>query len=585
MAKMQIFYILQLILTTLTFQLLAVQVDVDLESQFYGSAPIAGTVIVSHSKEEKIDPTQFKLGNEPLKVELIKEEPMTASGDLVLSLYRFKLPPDSTGLHIFPEVTIGIGGKSYKSVPRTYEVKSLSPTNNPVPPQSQPYSPPQSSAPETVKLQPYLQLKTYVDGPLELYPGQQITVGYRYFYTSSLDTTKEVIPLLDAEGFTKIGDKLIVEKELNGMSVQQITQKIEAKQPGDYTFGPSILEGYPYALDAGRKVYSKEKLSSTAPAITFHVIPFPTTDEPTSFNGAIGNFTWTVKLVSPTTVHSGDEITLSIDAKGDGNLDSVKLPELCCQPGMSGLFRLSDLPPTGEVKGDTKHFDVKLRPLSTSIKAVPPLEFSNFDPSSKKYVTFHNDPIPITVIPLEAAEAKSPSTAPIQPQEEPSKKETPPPLEPLVEAIDIGSSYPLKPKDLHNLPFGTWLSLLIIPFGCAALIFQFNLSRYFAELKSKPKVISSEEIFSQALSAPLGSAEAHALLSQAFLQRLLEKGAISSAEINPESLPTHGIIGEVRTLLCAMEETRYARTETQEKEDALLKQARSLFDKLKEETL
>lgn len=592
---MQTFYTttrsaLLLILSTFNFQLLAVQVDVDIESQFFGSAPIAGTVIVSHSKEEKIDPTRFKLGNEPLKVELIKEEPMTASGDLVLSLFRFQLPPKTIGLHIFPEVTVVIGGKDYQSVPRTYEVKDAA-SNNYLPPpqaqiQSQQYSPPQTSLPQAVKPQPYLQLKTYIDGPEELYPGQQIMVGYRYFYTSSLDTTQEVIPLLDAEGFTKIGDKLIAEKELNGMSVQQITQKIEAKEPGDYTFGPSILEGYSYELDSGRKVYSKEKLSSTAPAITLHVVPFPKADKPPSFNGAIGNFTWTVKLVSPTTVHVGDEIELSIDAKGDGNLDSVKLPELCCQPGMSGLFRLSDLPPVGEAKGDTKHFDVKLRPLSTAIKAVPQLEFSNFDPSTKKYVLFHSDPIPLTVISLPSAtsqpepEAKSLPATPAQPEKE-SPKEQALPSEPSVEAIDIGSSYPLQSKDLHNLPFGTWWSLLILPFGCAALIFQYNLSRYLAALKLKPKVISSEEIFSRAQSAPLGSAEAHTLLSQAFLQRLEEKGAISTADITPEALPATGVIGEVRTLLCAMEETRYAGTETQEKEEALLKKARSLFDKLK----
>jgi hypothetical protein len=576
------------ILTTFNLLVQAVEVDIDIQPQFYGSSPIEGTVIVSHSKEEKIDPASFKLGNESLKVELIKEEPMTASGDLILSLFHFKLPPKPKGLYIFREVTVDVGGGKYQSVPRTFEVKdtpvnaSSASTQYHTP--SEQYSPQQTSPNQTAKAPPFLQLKTYVGGPEELYPGQQIIIGYRYFYTGNIDTTQEVIPLLDAEGFTKIGDKVITERELNGMSVQQITQKIEAKQPGSFTFGPSLLEGYAYESDSGRKVYAQEKISSSAPAVVLRVSPFPEDGKPPSFNGAIGNFTWTVKLISPTTVHTGDEIELAIDAKGDGNLDSVKLPELCCQPGMSGLFSLSDLPPVGEVKGDTKHFDVKLRPLSTSIKAVPQLEFSHFNPTTKKYVLYHSDPIPLSVIPLGSETPKSnvkslPIPATQQPEEETQQKQTLA-SDPSIEAINIESSYPLQTKDLHDLPFSTWWSLLILPFGCAALLYQYNLYNYLEALKSKPKLINSEEVFSQAQSAPLGSAEAHALLTQAFLQRLTENGAITSPEINPEALPTTGIIGEVRALLCAMEETRYAGPETRNKEETLMKNAHSLFEKL-----
>ncbi|MBA3237561.1 MAG: BatD family protein [Parachlamydiaceae bacterium] len=574
------------LLTTLNILVQAVEVDIDIKPQFFGSAPIEGTVIVSHSKEEKVDPESFKLGTETFKVELIKEEPMTASGDLILSLYHFKLPPRLKGPHIFREVTVDVGGTKYQSVPRTFEVKDApastpsAPAKYDTPTEQPPSQQPASS--QTASIPPFLQLKTYVGGPEELYPGQQIIIGYRYFYTGNIDTTQEVIPLLEAEGFTKIGDKVITERELNGLSVRQITQKIEAKQPGEYTFGPSLLEGYAYESDLGRKVYAKEKLSSSAAAVVLRVSPFPEDGKPPSFNGAIGKFVWTVKLISPTTVHTGDEVELSIDVKGDGNLDSVKLPELCCQPGMSGLFSLSDLPPVGELKGDTKHFDVKLRPLSTSIKALPKLEFSYFDPETKKYVIFHSDPIPLSVVPLDTSKPSVknlpiPDTTPAEETQQKQALAT----NSSVEAINTESSYPLQEKDLHNLPFGTWWSLLILPFGCAALLYQYNLFKYLEAIKSKPKIIDSEDLFSQAQAAPLGSAEAHELLCQAFLHRLAETGEINSPEINPEALPTTGIIGEVRTLLLALEETRYAGRETRDKEETLMKNARHLFEKLK----
>lgn len=564
-----------------------VSIDIDIATQFQEQAPINATVIVSHGKNEKIDLKSFKLDNQPLQVEFQGEEQMTATGDLVLSMYRFTLPPQPKGLHILPGMKVTVANKVYQSVPRTYEVKGTAtaqPSRSYVTPSTRP-SPPASSATPSNYL---LKLEAFISGPQELYPGQRTIVGYRYFYNTSLDTTREVLPLLEAEGLIKVGDKSIKERESQGVSVLQIEQMVEGHKPGEYAFGPSILEGRPYQADQlGRRVYSKQILSSSVPSVPLSVKPFPEANKPPSFKGAVGNFVWQVSLNSPSTINIGDEIDLLIEVTGKGNLDSVNIPELCCQPGMSGLFDLSNLPPVGEIAANTKRFHVKLKPLSNSIKAIPQLEFSSFDPEVQKYLTSYTQPIALKVLPSPQKETtseirKSPSSEPLTPA--PISTDTTKPVAPLqAEAlaadIEIESLYPLKVADLYNLTLGTWWSLLLIPFCIAAILFQLNLQEYLSKLQLKPKITTSDALFSQALAASLGSSRGQTLLSQALLLRLKENGEIPSADIAPDKLSPEGTVGEVRALLCEMQERRYAGKELPQDDD-LLHKTRLLFEKL-----
>lgn len=547
----------------------AVNVDMDLPTQFSENSAISGTIIVSHTSKEKIDPQKFSINKKPLEVKLQREQPLP-SGDLILSMYGFSLPAQPKGLYVFPAVIINVNGKDYASIPRTYEITGSTGSGL------------ESSrkSPEKIAVQepPLLKLEAYINDPHEIYPGQRTSMGYRYFYNVNIDTTKEVLPLLEAAGLTKIGDKSIKAEETEGLSVQQFEQQVEGNKPGEYQYGPSILEGYPYQLDTlGNKISSQQLLSSTAPPIVLTVLPFPEKDKPVSFNGALGIFDWKVELTSSPKVNVGDEIELLIEAKGKGNLENLQLPEICCQPGTSGLFRLSDLPPTGEIVGETKRFQLKIRPLSTLVKSIPSLEFSSFDPISRRYMTYRSQPIPldITTLEEELPNEKPIAAPPPSSSKEAKKMQAPPAAEP----IEIESIYPLTPADLKDLVFGNWATLFLIPFGFGALLFQINLSKYLEELSLRPKTIASKEIFAKALLAPTDSADEHSLLSQAFLLSLKEKKLISSENITPEELSTEGIIGMVRDLLCALDENRYMGGKTSQNSD-LRQRAQALFDKL-----
>ncbi|MGZ3632984.1 MAG: hypothetical protein ACXWM7_01480, partial [Parachlamydiaceae bacterium] len=117
------------------FALAAIKIDVDINSQFYEQSPIEGTLLISHGSKDTIDTSSFTIDSKPLEVEFKQEQPMTAPGDLVLSMYHFSLPPQPKGLHILPAIKVVIGGKTYQSIPRTYEVKeaTASPSTPPTP--------------------------------------------------------------------------------------------------------------------------------------------------------------------------------------------------------------------------------------------------------------------------------------------------------------------------------------------------------------------------------------------------------------------------------------------------------------------
>lgn len=564
------------------------KIDIDIATEFNESDPVTGTVIVSHKKNETVDIESFKFDNQPLQVELEKEEPMTI-GDLILSFYRFKQPPKPKGLYILPVIKVTVGGKEYRSVPRTYVVKQAVSAAQPLPGGSRDSSTSYSNATRAPAApQPFLKLEAFVDGPQELYPSQRTTVGYRYFYNANIETTQEILPLLDAEGFIKIGDKTIKQEESDGINAQQVEQTIEAVKPGEYSFGPSKLEGKAYTLNSlDQRTYGSAPLISTIPAIKLKVLPFPETDKPPSFKGALGNFLWNVSLNSPSTVNVGDEVKLLIEVTGSGNLDSVTIPELCCQPGIGGLFSLSDLPAVGKITDNTKRFEVNLRPLSTALKSIPSFEFSSFDPSSHTYVVSDSDPITITVLPSkQAAPGPANPEPPAQktPLKEPDRVDepvSPPPLQAEAEAsaIEIESLYPLKTSDLKNLTFGTWWSLLFIPFGIGALLFQLNLSKYLGEAKRKSGDSTAAQVMINAENAAPGTPERHFLIGRALLLRLKEIGSISSVDIVPEALPTEGLTGKVRQFLCEMQEKQYTGKPLQE--DILLMEAKALYEELK----
>jgi hypothetical protein len=254
-----------------------------------------------------------------------------------------------------------------------------------------------STTTPTVTSKVELKLTLHVDAPQPFYPGQRGWITYRYFYRGDIALTKEELPLLEPESFLKIGDKRIQESTKGSMSIREISQQIQAEKPGEFSFPPSIVEGYAYEEDPilKRRTYLQPKLHAETEAVSLEVTPFPSEDRPRDFQGALGQFNFSAKLLTPSQALIDDKMQLLLEISGKDGLWTVQLPSLEI---LKGLFRQGDLPPIGKVEGDTKQFVIEIYPLSTAITEIPSLTFSFFDPNKKQYVEQQSKPIPIRVM-------------------------------------------------------------------------------------------------------------------------------------------------------------------------------------------
>lgn len=75
--------------------------------------PIVGTLMVTHDSALKVDPATFRIGNDPLKTEFVKEVPL--SGRLVITIYQFQLSGKKKGNYNLPPMTVKVGGKEYQA--------------------------------------------------------------------------------------------------------------------------------------------------------------------------------------------------------------------------------------------------------------------------------------------------------------------------------------------------------------------------------------------------------------------------------------------------------------------------------------
>ncbi len=555
-------------------------------TQLITGNPLSGTVTITHDKTLKIEPKSFKVGTKPLKVKFLNDVVISESSPLIISIYSFEIPALSKGLHILPEISVSVGGKTYKSYSTTFEVFDQETAPQPTQPipqaTTQPSSPNRNPAATPVTPQPpivtgpsiipdtTLSLETKVDGPKQLYPGQEITVTYRFIYKGHIELIKESLPLLEFPGLKKVGDKVTKDYMENDLNVSEFSQKFTAENSGIFPSGPSIVEGRAYQETAGKRIYATTTLKSENPPVIIEVLPFPKADRPASFNGSLGSYTFKASLKGKNTFTPGEKIVLLLELVGDpAFLPTAKAPDLCCQPRFSGNFKASDLPPISTIIGNTKQFLVDLIPLSSTLTEIPPIEFSSFDPTLGKFLISKSPAIPIVL-----NTTTTPNTSIDQDEEIPAISDevlkTPSPIE-------ISALFPLTKSDLYNSYLASFWNLLFIPVFVVLLITQHHLKEediFKPALKETP----SEELFKSALSQEANSAEFYKQLEQSFMTALKEKGVIESVEIAPENLEKTGLAGDVRIFLTRLEEVRFSGIKSYNL--AIISSAKELYQKI-----
>lgn len=384
-------------------------------------SPIRGEIVVRTEEELDLEKMQFTWQEGILETELIsqgQEQRFTQMGMRAkrevsrVYIYAFSLPGKERGSYLFPTVTLKIGGKKVHSQPVSYEVVG---------------------AQKSRGLQMYASIK-----PQRLYPGQRALFAYQIISQYNFTAIRQDLPLLRADGFRKIGSIRQEPKVSDGYVVLEIQQDVLALQPGSHTFPSSFIEVRPYEESLFGPNYARGVVRAESPPLSIKVLDFPQRDRPPSFYGAIGSFSLRSEI-SSSSLSVGDSLHLSLHFTCQDHfaLQELKAPPLGEDERFS-LFQFSDFPPQITLNEKSKSFQWELRPLSSSIRELPALSFSSFDPEQEQYRQIHLPAIPLEIVPLQVEEK------PLEGDQAPS------PSQELAEELPVDNPS-LPPLEIHGI--------------------------------------------------------------------------------------------------------------------------------------
>ncbi len=165
------------------------------------------------------------------------------------------------------------------------------------------------------------------------------------------------------------------------------------------------------------RVISSRPVSARADVQPVEIKPIPEADRPPYFSGAVGRYQFTV-TAKPLDVAVGDPVTLTMEVRGQGRLETLPPPPLASWPQLNQDFKIPADPVAGLVSGDTKTFTQSIRPRRADLSEIPAIPFCYFDPTAAEFVTSWSAPIPIAVKPattISVAQIMSNSMTPSDP--------------------------------------------------------------------------------------------------------------------------------------------------------------------------
>lgn len=186
----------------------------------------------------------------------------------------------------------------------------------------------------------------------------------------------------------------------------RLTFTLEPKSTGEFTI-PSLQQLF-YQLTFRRAfigidaVRVSKPVAATTKALKLKVVEPPTENRPNSYNGQVCK-SLSVEMMVPD-LQPGQQVQMhspiSLQLKVSGSIAPVSIrgPNWNHQDNLKKNFEISA---TSMVRDDQKNHtlfsEIVVRPKDPSIKEIPGIEFSYFDPDLKQYKTIQTKPFPISV--------------------------------------------------------------------------------------------------------------------------------------------------------------------------------------------
>ncbi|MDB6114907.1 MAG: hypothetical protein JWQ62_1852, partial [Lacunisphaera sp.] len=224
-----------------------------------------------------------------------------------------------------------------------------------------------------------------------------LDVVRRYFHSLAANVDWSGAPLTVEDWSKPDPSEALVRGERRVISTQ--TARATAKQPGTFALKPAsqgvnLMVGTSGFGLFAQPTVEQRQIESNPLDVTIKPLPAP----PAGFSGAVGEFTFTSKVV-PTGAAIGEPVTWTIELSGTGNWPDISgLP----QREVSNEFQVVQ-PKSRRVMKDGSLFegtlseDVVLVPTRAGTYKLAPVSFTYFDTKAGAYKTVSSEPVTVTI--------------------------------------------------------------------------------------------------------------------------------------------------------------------------------------------
>ena len=326
--------------------------------------------------------------------------------------YSYTLSPTAKGKFTIKQATIVIGGETYKSLASEVEVTAAvdKPSD-------------QMTADDVADENLHLVAEISKTDP---FLNEAITVIYKLYVSPNISVSN--YQPLDNPTYNNFWSQDI---KVSALSAQNGTYKgkpyryVILKRVVLYPQKSGKLDIEPLSLDVtvdvptgrrdffGQRMYAQTNKTVSAGNRTINVKPLPLANQPSNFNGAVGDFDFAV-TTSKKSLNATESLQATVEVNGKGNLKLFKLPELelpsaleVYEPEFTEGVRTTLAGMQGKVSNQ-----YTIVPSFRGKYPIAPLSFSFFNPITEKYTTLTSDEIVISVLegPLSADSNSTTST-------------------------------------------------------------------------------------------------------------------------------------------------------------------------------
>ena len=312
--------------------------------------------------------------------------------------YSYTLSPTAKGKFTIKQASIVIGGETYKSLASEVEVTAAvdKPSD-------------QMTADDVADENLHLVAEISKTDP---FLNEAITVIYKLYVSPNISVSN--YQPLDNPTYNNFWSQDI---KVSALSAQNGTYKgkpyryVILKRVVLYPQKSGELDIEPLSLDVtvdvptgrrdffGQRMYAQTNKTVSAGNRTINVKPLPLANQPSDFNGAVGDFDFSV-TTSKKSLNATESLQAIVEVNGKGNLKLFKLPELelpsaleVYEPEFTEGVRTTIAGMQGKVSNQ-----YTIVPSFRGKYPIAPLSFSFFNPTTEKYTTLTSDEIVINVL-------------------------------------------------------------------------------------------------------------------------------------------------------------------------------------------